>query len=78
MGEQPNPWDLLQPQDVMSRHRISIPLPFRFFPPPLRGALCRALCCCASHRSTEAQKDRAHRTCMGENKYSETLGNANS
>ena len=22
MGEQPNPWDLLQPQDVMSRHRI--------------------------------------------------------
>ncbi len=20
MGEQPNPWDLLQPQDVMSRH----------------------------------------------------------
>ena len=21
MGEQPNPWDLLQPQDVMSRHR---------------------------------------------------------
>jgi hypothetical protein len=24
MGEQPNPWDLLQPQDVMSRHRISV------------------------------------------------------
>ena len=22
IGEQPNPWDLLQPQDVMSRHRI--------------------------------------------------------
>ena len=21
MGEQPNPWDRLQPQDVMSRHR---------------------------------------------------------
>ena len=21
IGEQPNPWDLLQPQDVMSRHR---------------------------------------------------------
>ena len=21
MGEQPNPWDLLQPQDVTSRHR---------------------------------------------------------
>jgi hypothetical protein len=21
MGEQPNPWDLIQPQDVMSRHR---------------------------------------------------------
>jgi hypothetical protein len=21
MGEQPNPWDLLQPQDAMSRHR---------------------------------------------------------
>ena len=21
MGEQPNPWDLLQPQDVMNRHR---------------------------------------------------------
>jgi hypothetical protein len=24
MGEQPNPWDLLQPQDVMSRHRTRI------------------------------------------------------
>src|SRR6202043_2800793 len=23
IGEQPNPWDLLQPQDVMSRHRVS-------------------------------------------------------
>ncbi len=21
IGEQPNPWDLIQPQDVMSRHR---------------------------------------------------------
>ena len=21
IGEQPNPWDLLQPQDMMSRHR---------------------------------------------------------
>ena len=26
MGEQPNPWDLLQPQDVTSRHRG---LPYR-------------------------------------------------
>src|SRR5574344_1877080 len=26
MGEQPNPWDLLQPQDVTSRHRGSKPL----------------------------------------------------
>src|SRR6266853_992120 len=25
MGEQPNPWDLLQPQDAMSRHRGSKP-----------------------------------------------------
>ena len=25
MGEQTNPWDLLQPQDVMSRHRGSEP-----------------------------------------------------
>src|SRR3970282_2174633 len=25
MGEQPNPWDLLQPQDAMSRHRESKP-----------------------------------------------------
>ena len=25
MGEQPNPWDLLQPQDVMSRHRDAKP-----------------------------------------------------
>src|SRR5438094_5725193 len=24
MGEQPNPWDLLQPQDATSRHRTSI------------------------------------------------------
>jgi hypothetical protein len=23
MGEQPNPWDRLQPQDVMSRHRCA-------------------------------------------------------
>ena len=23
MGEQPNPWDLLQPQDAMSRHRTN-------------------------------------------------------
>src|SRR6476646_3378647 len=23
IGEQPNPWDLLQPQDVMSRHRVA-------------------------------------------------------
>ena len=22
IGEQPNPWDLLQPQDEMNRHRI--------------------------------------------------------
>ena len=25
MGEQPNPWDLLQPQDVTSRHRAAKP-----------------------------------------------------
>ncbi len=25
MGEQPNPWDLLQPQDVMNRHRGAKP-----------------------------------------------------
>src|SRR3989304_2537783 len=25
MGEQPNPWDLLQPQDAMSRHRGAKP-----------------------------------------------------
>ena len=25
MGEQPNPWDLLQPLDVMSRHRGANP-----------------------------------------------------
>src|ERR1700737_3534873 len=24
IGEQPNPWDLLQPQDAMSRHRTRI------------------------------------------------------
>ena len=24
-GEQPDPWDLLQPQDVMSRHRDLLP-----------------------------------------------------
>ena len=29
MGEQPNPWDLLQPQDVTSRHRGA--KPFRRF-----------------------------------------------
>ena len=27
IGEQPNPWDLLQPQDVMSRHRGAKPPP---------------------------------------------------
>jgi len=26
MGEQTNPWDLLQPQDAMSRHRKWLPL----------------------------------------------------
>jgi hypothetical protein len=25
MGEQPNPWDLLQPQDAMNRHRGAKP-----------------------------------------------------
>jgi len=25
MGEQPNPWDRLQPQDAMSRHRGANP-----------------------------------------------------
>src|SRR4051812_7551050 len=25
IGEQPNPWELLHPQDAMSRHRISLP-----------------------------------------------------
>ena len=25
MGEQPNPWDQLQPQDAMSRHRGAKP-----------------------------------------------------
>ena len=25
IGEQPNPWDLLQPQDAMSRHRTDFP-----------------------------------------------------
>src|ERR1700710_2668671 len=25
MGEQPNPWDLLQPQDATSRHRTYLP-----------------------------------------------------
>jgi hypothetical protein len=29
MGEQPNPWDLLQPQDVTSRHRGAKP-PLRY------------------------------------------------
>ena len=27
MGEQPNPWDLLQPQDATSRHRTSPRIP---------------------------------------------------
>ena len=27
MGEQPNPWDLLQPQDATSRHRGAKPSP---------------------------------------------------
>ncbi len=31
MGEQPNPWDLLQPQDVTSRHRGAKP-PRRYEP----------------------------------------------
>ena len=25
IGEQPNPWELLHPQDVMSRHRVGNP-----------------------------------------------------
>ena len=27
MGEQPNPWDLLQPQDATSRHRTLSRIP---------------------------------------------------
>jgi hypothetical protein len=27
MGEQPNPWDLLQPQDATSRHRTFARIP---------------------------------------------------
>ena len=43
MGEQPNPWDRLQPQDVMSRHRGAKP-PRRYtlcarFPAALREPL---------------------------------------
>ena len=37
IGEQPNPWDLLQPQDVMSRHRGAKP-PRRY------GLLGRSAC----------------------------------
>jgi len=29
IGEQPNPWDLLQPQDAMSRHRGRFPIGLR-------------------------------------------------
>src|SRR5215203_252987 len=40
IGEQPNPWDLLQPQDVMSRHRGAKPPRRTFYPlsdgPPTR------------------------------------------
>ena len=36
MGEQPNPWDLLQPQDVTSRHRGA--KPFRRY--ELLGMIC--------------------------------------
>src|SRR3546814_18171542 len=38
MGEQPNPWDLLQPQDVTSRHRGAKP-PRRY---QLLGAISRS------------------------------------
>src|SRR3989442_2445400 len=34
-GEQPDPWDLLQPQDVTTRHRVA--------KPPRRWALSRAI-----------------------------------
>ena len=30
IGEQPNPWDPLQPQDVTSRHRIILMLSYEF------------------------------------------------
>ena len=40
MGEQPNPWDRLQPQDVMSRHRGAKP-PRRY---GLGSQLLNALC----------------------------------
>src|SRR5512138_2873436 len=34
IGEQPNPWDLLQPQDVTSRHRgAKPPRPYELFAP---------------------------------------------
>ena len=46
MGEQPNPWDLLQPQDAMSRHRGA--KPYRRYglsttlPVGIAGSLCPA------------------------------------
>jgi Cell wall-associated hydrolase. len=38
MGEQPNPWDRLQPQDTVSRHRSQLPVTWKcrlYLHPPL-------------------------------------------
>ena len=51
MGEQPNPWDLLQPQDAMSRHRGAKPQCFVTQLPvlslPIRLMVLPLMCSCA-------------------------------
>src|SRR5690625_6787296 len=55
MGEQPNPWDRLQPQDAMSRHRGT--------KPPRRCELLGEISLLRSEEHTSELQSRGHLVC---------------
>src|SRR5215213_8091606 len=72
MGEQPNPWDLLQPQDATSRHRgakpsrriglwgkISLLSPGTFYPLSDTASTCRCRVTSPSFRSCSTRRSRS-------------------
>jgi hypothetical protein len=52
IGEQPNPWDLLQPQDAMSRHRGA--------KPPRRYGLSAAISLLSPEYLLSVERRRCH------------------